>query len=285
MTDAEPRPAADLPATRHLAPDLFAGSTVAVTGGGTGLGLEISRALAALGATVCVASRSAEHHRALLDEAKERGWTVESATIDVRESSTIRAWADDLVERHGRVDALVNNAAGNFVWPAERMSDKAWRAVIGIALDGAFYCAREFGKRMIADGGGGQILNVLATYAWTGMPGVVHSAAAKAGMLAVTRTLAVEWAKHGVRVNAIAPGPFESDGAERNLWPDDAVREHIVKNIPLGRFASASEVAGQAAYLLSPACAYITGECLVMDGGAWLGKGFWPEGVRLERKR
>lgn len=267
-----------------LAPGMFDGRVVAITGGGTGLGLQIARGLAALGATVSIASRSADHHAAFLDEATERGWKAESATVDVRESATVRAWADGIVERHGPVHILVNNAAGNFVCPSERLSDKAWRAVIGIALDGAFYCAREFGKRMI-EGDGGQILNVLATYAWTGMPGVVHSAAAKAGMLAVTRTLAVEWAKHDVRVNAIAPGPFESDGAERNLWPDERVREHILKNIPLGRFARAEEVAGQALFLLSPACDYVTGECLVMDGGAWLGKGFWPEGVRLERRK
>ncbi|MEZ5978936.1 MAG: SDR family oxidoreductase [Planctomycetota bacterium] len=275
----------ELPAAaRQLPPGLFEGSVVAVTGGGTGLGLEMSRGLAALGATVAIASRSAEHHGAFLDEARERGWRAESAVIDVRESATIRAWADDVVQRHGKVDVLINNAAGNFVCPSERLSDRAWRAVLGIALDGAFFGAREFGKHMLARGSG-QILNVLATYAWTGMPGVVHSAAAKAGLLAVTRTLAVEWGPRGVRTNAIAPGPFESEGAERNLWPDDAVREHMEKGIPLGRFATATEVAQQALFLLSPACAYVNGECFVMDGGASLGRSFWPEGVRLERKR
>lgn len=274
----------DLPAAaRQLPPDLFAGQVVAITGGGTGLGLEMSRGLAALGATVAIASRSAEHHAALLDEARAKGWTAENTVIDVRESSTIRAWADTLVERHGKVDVLINNAAGNFVCPSERLSDRAWRAVLGIALDGAFYCSREFGRHMLA-AGSGRILNVLATYAWTGMPGVVHSAAAKAGLLAVTRSLAVEWGPRGVRTNAIAPGPFESEGAERNLWPDDAVRAHMEKGIPLGRFASAEEVAQQALFLLSPACDYVNGECFVMDGGACLGRSFWPDGVRLERK-
>lgn len=274
--DSPPASASQLPE------NLFAGEVVAITGGGTGLGLEIARGCAALGATVSIASRSSEHHEPFLAEARARGWRAESRVIDVRESATLRAWADDLVARHGRVDVLVNNAAGNFVCPAERLSDRAWRAVLGIALDGAFFASREFGRHMIARRSG-RILNVLATYAWTGMPGVVHSAAAKAGLLAVTRTLAVEWAAHGLRVNAIAPGPFESAGAEQNLWPNDDVRRHILRNIPLGRFATKDEVAAQALFLLSPVCSYVNGECFVMDGGASLGRGFWPEGVRLER--
>jgi hypothetical protein len=273
----------DLPiSAAQLPPRLFEGEVVAITGGGTGLGLQIARGFAALGATVSIASRSAEHHAPFLAEAAARGWRGESRVIDVRESATLREWAADLVARHGHVDVLVNNAAGNFVCPSERLSDRAWRAVLGIALDGAFFASREFGRHMIARGSG-RILNVLATYAWTGMPGVVHSAAAKAGLLAVTRTLAVEWARHGLRVNAIAPGPFESAGAERNLWPNDAVRQHILANIPAGRFATTDEVAAQALFLLSPACSYVNGECLVMDGAASLGRGFWPEGVRLER--
>ena len=274
----------DVDAARHLAPDLFRGQVAVVTGGGTGLGLQISRGLAALGATVVIASRSAEHHGALLEEAADAGWAVDSEVLDVREADRVQATCDRIVERHGKVDILVNNAAGNFVCPSERLSSRAWRAVLGIVLDGTFYCSRAFGRHMLASGGG-QMLNVLATYAWTGMPGVVHSASAKAGVMAMTRTLAVEWADRGVRVNAIAPGPFESKGAEANLWPSEEVRQGILDGIPLGRFATADEVAGQALYLMSPACAYVNGEVFVQDGGASLGKGMWTAGARVARKR
>lgn len=261
-----------------LAPGTFAGSTALVTGGGTGLGLEISRGLAQLGARVICASRSVEHHAALLEEAAARGWRVESRALDVREPTAVERLARELDEGGG-VDLLVNNAAGNFVCPAERLSSRAWRAVLGIVLDGTFYCSRYFGRGMI-ERGRGQILNVVATYAWTGMPGVVHSASAKAGVLAMTRTLAVEWARHGLRVNAIAPGPFHSDGAANNLWPDDGMRERIEEQIPLGRFGTSLEMAQHSLYLLSPAAAYINGECLTVDGGLSLGRNMWREGQR-----
>jgi NAD(P)-dependent dehydrogenase (short-subunit alcohol dehydrogenase family) len=271
-------------AARWLLSGAFQGQVAVVTGGGTGLGLEVSRGLAHLGATVVIASRSAEHHRALLDEAAATGWRAEAEVCDVREPAAVRALAERVLARHGRVDLLVNNAAGNFVCPAERMSANAWRAVLGIVLDGTFYCSQHFGRAMIRQGGG-QILNVVATYAWTGMPGVVHSASAKAGVLAMTRTLAVEWARHGIRVNAIAPGPFHSQGAQQNLWPDAEAERAIRERIPLGRFATTEEVAAQCLHLLSPASAYLNGECLVVDGGASLGQGMWDPGARVSRKR
>ncbi len=267
-----------------LPPRTFQDQVAVVTGGGTGLGLEISRGLAELGARVVIASRSAEHHAPLLDEAARRGWRVEAEVLDVREPQLVRACAERVVARCGQVDILVNNAAGNFVCPAERLSANAWRAVLGIVLDGTFYCSQSFGKAMIARGSG-QILNVVATYAWTGMPGVVHSASAKAGVLAMTRTLAVEWARRGVRVNAIAPGPFHSAGAQQNLWPDPEAERAIRERIPLGRFATTEEVAGQCLHLLSPASSYLNGECLVIDGGASLGQGMWQPGERFTKKR
>ena len=263
---------------RWLGPDTFRGSTALVTGGGTGLGLEISRGLAHLGARVIVASRSVEHHAALLAEARERGWSVESRALDVREPTQVERLARELDEQGG-VDLLVNNAAGNFVCPAERLSSRAWRAVLGIVLDGTFYCSRYFGRGMLERRRGG-ILNVVATYAWTGMPGVVHSASAKAGVLAMTRSLAVEWARFGLRVNAIAPGPFHSEGAAGNLWPEPGMRERLEQQIPLGRFATADEVAAHALYLLSPACDYVNGECFVVDGGLSLGRNMWQPGAR-----
>jgi NAD(P)-dependent dehydrogenase (short-subunit alcohol dehydrogenase family) len=266
------------PAARWIAPDTFRGKRALVTGGGTGLGLEISRGLCSLGAHVVVASRNVEHHGQLLGEARERGWSAESRALDVREPAQVERLAHELDEQGG-VELLVNNAAGNFVCPAERMSARAWRAVVGIALDGTFFCSRYVGAGMIARGGG-RILNVVATYAWTGMPGVVHSAAAKAGVLALTRTLAVEWARFGLRVNAIAPGPFESEGAAGNLWPEPGMKRRIEEQIPLGRFATADEVAAHALYLLSPACEYVNGECLVVDGGLSLGRNMWSPGER-----
>jgi NAD(P)-dependent dehydrogenase (short-subunit alcohol dehydrogenase family) len=268
------------PAARWLPPDTFHGQTALVTGGGTGMGLEMSRGLAALGARVIVASRSVEHHAPLLAEAHERGWRVESRALDVREAADVERLALEL-EEHGGVDILVNNAAGNFVCPAERLSARAWRSVLGIVLDGTFYCTRYFGRGMIARGRG-QVLNVVATYAWTGMAGVVHSASAKAGVLAMTRTLAVEWARHGIRVNAIAPGPFESEGAAGNLWPEEGMKRRIEEQIPLGRFGNAEEMATHALYLLSPACGYVNGECFVIDGGLSLGRGMWQPGERRD---
>ena len=275
--------AAALPlSARHLPPATFAGEVAVVTGGGTGLGLEVSRGLAALGARVVIASRDPEHHAAFLSEARERGWSAEALALDVREAAAVERAAAELRERVGPIRILVNNAAGNFVCPAERLSARGWRAVLGIVLDGTFFCSRYFGAGMIRDGRG-QILNVVATYAWTGMPGVVHSASAKAGVLAMTRSLAVEWARLGVRVNAIAPGPFHSEGAASNLWPDEAMRERIERSIPLGRLGTADEVAAHCLYLLSPACAYVNGECFVVDGGLSLGRSLWAPGERAHR--
>lgn len=269
---------------RWLPEDTFAGEVCVVTGGGTGLGLEVSRGLAALGATVVVASRDAAHHAPLLEEARERGWRVGSRVLDVRQPDAVRALAEAIVAEHGRVDHLVNNAAGNFVCPAERMSANAWRSVVGIALDGSFYCSQAFGRAMIR-AQKGSILNVVATYAWTGMAGVAHSASAKAGVLALTRSLAAEWARYSIRVNAIAPGPFDSRGAEQNLWPEGEIRAGIEERIPLGRFGTADEIAAQCLHLMSPACAYITGECLVIDGGGSLPQPFWEAGRRVRRRK
>ncbi|MEM9802831.1 MAG: SDR family oxidoreductase [Planctomycetota bacterium] len=277
-------------AARFLPPGSFDGRVAVVTGGGTGLGIEISRGLAALGATVVVPSRTAANQEAFLAEAKERGWKAAGATVDVREPDDVRRLAESIVEEHGPVDVLINNAAGNFVCPAERMSANAWRAVLGIVLDGTFYCSKEFGKGMMAEGEdgqprGGSIVNVIATYAWTGMPGVVHSASAKAGVLAMSKTLAVEWARFGIRVNCVAPGPFESDGAKQNLWPNDLVEQKIRESVPLGRFATREEVAAQIVWLASDAAAYVTGANLTIDGGMSLGAGrMWEPGQRIDRR-
>jgi NAD(P)-dependent dehydrogenase (short-subunit alcohol dehydrogenase family) len=265
METATPTPGAD--------PKDLDGRVAWITGGGTGLGLEIGRALAARGAVIAISGRSLEH----LDEGRraleEVGARVLTVPCDVREVHPVRRAARRIVEELGRLDVLVNNAAGNFVRPAEDLPEKAFANVVDIVLNGTFRCSRAAARAMIDGGRGGVILNVVATYAWTGGPGTVHSASAKAGVLAMTRTLAVEWARHGIRVVAIAPGAFESRGAADRLWPDPDLEARVRAAVPLRRFADRDEVAGAAVWLISDAAAYVTGECLTIDGGAWLGKG------------
>ena len=250
-----------------------AGRVALVTGGGTGLGLEIARRLANRGAALAIVSRDGQH----LDEGRRvleaDGASVMTLTCDVRDVHAVRRTVKSVEADLGRLDILVNNAAGNFVRPAEGLPEKAFANVVDIVLNGTFYCSRAAGRAMIARGEGGAILNVVATYAWTGGPGTIHSACAKAGVLAMTRTLAVEWARHGIRVVAVAPGPFDSEGAADRLWPSAELENRVRHSIPLGRFATREEVARAAAWLVSDEASYVTGECLTMDGGAWLGRG------------
>ena len=248
----------------------FGGKAAIVTGGGSGLGRAMALELARLGAGVVVAGRRQE----ALDETAaliaENGGQAHAQATDVREPETVDALVAAAVERFGRVDVLVNNAAGNFVVKAEDLSPNGWRAVVGIVLDGTFLCSRAAGRRMIEQGDGGAILSVIASYAWTGGPGTVHSAAAKAGVQALTKTLAVEWAEHGIRANCICPGPTDTEGAGRALWPTEEDRARVAATVPLGRLATPEEVAVWAAALCSQYAGYITGETLTIDGGHWL---------------
>ena len=215
------------------------GQTAIVTGGGTGIGLAIARALGKLGATVALASRSQEHLDAGAAELTRDGSQVLTVLVDVRDPAAVDAMVETVVKATGRIDILVNNAAGNFICRAEDLSPNGWNAVIGIVLNGSFYCSRAVGRHMIARGGGGSIVSILANYAWTGSAGTIHSASAKAGVLAMTQTLAVEWARHRIRVNAVAPGPIESPGAARQLWPSDDAVNRITKTVPLARWGTA----------------------------------------------
>ena len=245
----------------------FANKRGVVTGGATGIGFAVARELSRLGAHVILASRKEENLR---KAASEIGG--EYHVLDVRDADAVEAMAAKL----GPVDFLVNNAAGNFIVPSEQLTPNGWNAVIGIVLNGTFYCSSAIGKRMIESGKGGAILNVIANYAWTGAPGVVHSASAKAGVLAMTRTLATEWARHKIRVNAIAPGPVHTAGASERLFPDEKIEEGIRRTIPLRRFATLEEIADAAVYLLSEFASYVTGEAFVIDGGQWLsGADYW----------
>jgi NAD(P)-dependent dehydrogenase (short-subunit alcohol dehydrogenase family) len=251
----------------------FDGRVGIITGGATGIGNAIAREVARLGARVVLVSRKEENLGKAVEQIRSetsRGDAAHYHVLDVRDAEAVEAMAAKVESDFGRIDFLVNNAAGNFIVQADQLSVNGWNSVIGIVLNGTFYCTSAVGKRMIEKKTGGVMLNVIANYAWTGGPGVIHSASAKAGVLAMTRTLAVEWARHKIRVNAIAPGPVDTPGAAQRLFPDPMIMEGIRKTIPLRRFASLEEVSQAASYLLSDYASYVTGENFVIDGGQWL---------------
>ncbi|QBJ96297.1 SDR family oxidoreductase [Rhodococcus sp. ABRD24] len=261
------------------APDIraeFADRVAVVTGGGSGIGRAIAVRWAAAGGTVAVLGRREDALNETVALAERAGGKAQALPCDVRDHAAVDAAIDSVVERHGRLDALVNNAAGNFVVPGENLSPGGWKAVIDIVLNGTFYCTRAASRHMLP-AGRGSILNVIATYAWHGHPGTVHSAAAKAGVVAMTRTLAVEWAARGVRLNCIAPGPTETEGAGAALWPTPEARAQVLSSVPAGRFTNPEEVSESAAYLLSDRASYVTGDVLVVDGGQWLGKAIYTD--------
>lgn len=250
------------------------GKVAIVTGGGTGLGRAMALALSRRGAKVVVASRKIENLQPVVDEITAAGGQGMAFAFDVRNYEQVQELVAKTKERFGRIDILINNAAGNFYIPAENLTPNGWNAVIGIVLNGTWYCTHAAGQEMIKQGSG-QILNIVANYAWSGQPGVVHSCAAKAGVLAMTRTLAVEWGGYGVRVNAFAPGAMVTENASANLKFDtDDAQQKIRKYVPVGRLTSPEEMAEMALFLLSPAAAYINGEVLTADGGAWLPRGW-----------
>jgi NAD(P)-dependent dehydrogenase (short-subunit alcohol dehydrogenase family) len=250
----------------------FDGKTVLVTGGGTGLGLATARCFGALGAKLVIASRNRAHLDPATAALEAAGYAVHAVETDVRRPASVAAMLESALDAFGAVDVLVNNAAGNFLCPTKNLSPGGWKVVIDIALNGVFYCTSAVGRHMI-ERGRGHIVNVVAAYAWTGGPGTAHSAAAKAGVVALTRTLAVEWAPHGLRINAVCPGVFASEGARARLWPTPEAEDAIRKNVPVQRFGRVDEMADAIAYLASPYADYINGEVLVLDGGNHLGRG------------
>lgn len=254
-------------------PHLLHGQVAVITGGGTGIGLAIAKRLGSLGARIAIASRDSKNLEAGCAALREAGVDALAIQLDVRKPEQVDEMVERTVKHFGSLDLLVNNAAGNFICRAEELSPNGWNAVIGIVLNGTFYCSRAVGRYMIARQRGGSIVSILANYVWTGSPGTIHSAAAKAGVMSMTQTLAVEWAPHGIRVNAVAPGPIESPGAAKQLWNTPEAVERITGMVPLRRWGTPEEVADAVAFLAAPQSGYITGEVLTIDGGARLGGG------------
>jgi NAD(P)-dependent dehydrogenase (short-subunit alcohol dehydrogenase family) len=247
----------------------FDGSVVAVTGGGTGLGKAIAVEFARLGAAVSILSRDEGHREAGVAAVTEAGGKGFATECDVRDADAVSAAFDAVTENLGLPDVFVNNAAGNFPVPAEDLSPNGWRAVTQIVLDGTFICSREFARRHIAAGTPGSIVNIGASYAWTGGPGFAHSSAAKAGVKNLTETLAVEWAPYGIRVNYLVPGlmPHEDEVEAIRGVPGRGSAEDA--RVPAMRTGRPRELAWAATYLASPYAVYVTGATLAVDGANW----------------
>ncbi|UBZ10433.1 SDR family oxidoreductase [Leeuwenhoekiella palythoae] len=258
---------------KMLRDDALQGKTIVVTGGGSGLGKAMTKYFLELGAQVAITSRNLEKLQTTAEALEsETGGTCFPVQCDVRDYEQVVAMRDAVLDRFGSIDVLLNNAAGNFISPTERLSANAFDVVIDIVLKGSKNCTLAFGKHWIDKKEENKtILNIVTTYAWTGSAYVVPSATAKAGVLAMTRSLAVEWAKYGIRSNAIAPGPFPTKGAWERLLPGDlAEKFDLSKKVPLRRVGDHQELANLAAYLASDFSAYINGEVITIDGGEWL---------------
>ena len=265
-------------------PGLLDGQVALVTGGGTGIGLGISELLAELGAHVVIASRKPAHLEAALAAITARGHQASVVPLDVRDPERVQAVVQGVAAQHGRIDLLVNNAAGNFYAPSATLSPNAWKAVVEIDLYGTFYCSQAV-YPIMAQQGGGRIVSTSMTLHYRGWPLMAHATAAKAGVDALTRTLAVEWAPQRIRVNAIAPGPIPTEGVRKAFTPpadsgvpdlfaaaEEKMAEYARTGIPLGRWGSPRDIANMVAVLASPAGDWITGAIFVVDGGEWLAK-------------
>ena len=248
------------------------GKTILVTGGGTGLGRAMSEYFSMLGANLVITSRKLEVLEQTAKEMSEvTGNPVLPLACDVREYDQVENTIKLAKERFGSIDVLLNNAAGNFISPTERLSHRAFDTVVDIVLRGSYNFTLALGKDWIDAKQPGVVMNIVTTYAWTGSGYVVPSACAKAGVLAMTRSLAVEWAKYGIRLNAIAPGPFPTEGAWSRLLPGDLKKKYDpAKGVPVGRVGEHQELANLAAYLVSDYSAYVNGEVITIDGGEWL---------------
>jgi NAD(P)-dependent dehydrogenase (short-subunit alcohol dehydrogenase family) len=264
--------------------DLLKGRTILITGGGTGLGRSMALRFAELGANLFLVARREEPLAETAKEIRAKGVGTGFFSGDIRDFATVEKAVAAAEKEFGRVDTLVNNAAGNFIARTEKLSPNAFNAVIGIVLQGTFYCTLVLGRRWIEAKQPGNVLNIVTTYAAvnSGSGYVVPSACAKAGVLAMTRSLAVEWARYRIRLNAIAPGPFPTEGAFSRLLPSKEIEERAKNSHPMKRFGRHDELANLAAYLLSEQAEYVNGECVIIDGGLWLrGAGEFNDFVEL----
>jgi len=268
--------------------DLLKDRTILITGGGTGLGRSMALRFAELGATLFLVGRREEPLRESVEAIRAMDARAGYACADVRDFASVEdaiAKAEkEFGKPFGGIDTLLNNAAGNFLARTEKLSPNAFNAVLGIVLQGSFHCTLALGRKWIAGKQPGNILNIVTTYAAAdcGSGFVVPSACAKAGVLAMTRSLAVEWARHKIRLNAIAPGPFPTEGAWSRLMPTKDFEEHAKNYHPMKRFGRHEELANLAAFLLSNQVEYINGECVVIDGGLWLrGAGEFNDAVNI----
>jgi len=257
------------PGATALAPDTFAGTAVFVTGAGTGLGKAIAAEFARTGASIVIASRKPEHLAAGEEAIEAVGAPVLTVTCDIRDADQIAAAFDTATEHFGLPGVLVNNAAANFPVPTEDMSPNAWRTVVDITLNGTFLCCREFGRRHIAAGTPASIINVGASYAWTGGPGFAHSAAAKAGVKNLTESLAVEWGPYGIQVNGLVPGLFPHEDMTADIRGSLDRTSDKDPCQPALRVGRRQELGWAATFLASPYARFISGHTLVVDGANW----------------
>jgi NAD(P)-dependent dehydrogenase (short-subunit alcohol dehydrogenase family) len=272
-----------------FAPRTLAGKSLLVTGGGSGLGLAMAKTFASYGALVTIAGRRRERLEGAVPEiaaAARDGGAVDAFAADVRDPAAVDAMVAHAIARFGRVDGLVNDAAGNFLALSETLSPNGFDAVVRTVLHGSVYCTLAVGRHLLERGAPGAIVSILTTYAWTGTAYTLPSACAKAGVLAMTRSLAVEWGHAGIRLNAIAPGPIPTEGAFSRLMAGAEAERASLSRIPLGRFGTREEIANLATFLLSDLCPFQTGDVVTMDGGAWLaGAGEFSDYRKVPRER
>ncbi len=252
---------------------LFKDKRILVTGGGTGLGKEIAAKYLELGAQVWIAGRRGQ---VLEQTAKElmgvHGGTVRTHAVDIRDAQAVDAMVQRIWDEAGPLTGLVNNAAGNFISPTKDLTPNGFNAIANIVFHGTFYVTHAVGRRWIAGGHKGSVISILVTWVWTGSPYVVPSAMSKAALNVMTKSLAVEWGRHGIRLNAIAPGPFPTEGASKRLRPDGSF-EDATKTIPMRRIGQMPELQNLAAFLMADGCDYLTGETIAIDGGGYLANG------------
>jgi len=255
-----------------LAPDILKDKVILVTGAGTGIGQVFATRAAELGADVVLVGRREDRLKETATRVRDAGRRAMVCAFDIRDPVCVEAGVARAIAEFGRIDALINNAAGNFLVRAENLTPNGWNAVVGTVLNGTAYMTLAVGRRML-QAGGGKILSISASFAWTGGPGTAHSASAKAGVIALTKSLAVEWGPSNVQINCLCPGFIDTEQSRQALWPTEAGHRKILSTIPAGRFGTIEETVELGLMLCSPMADYISGEVLVADGGQWLNQG------------